>query len=141
MKQYRAEQARMVQGEVVVAAVGRPNLRPDSNETPKQRPVVLLRPAGRDWWTVMGLTTLPTYGDGTPRIPITDPYAAGLSGPGYLWGRPTDIPADQITNHIGWCHDSLITAIADLADLDEGTTTRMTLACNAERARSRTTTN
>lgn len=132
------DKPRLVQGEVVIATIRSHNLYgPD--DPGKPRPVVLLRPAGRHNWLIMGLTTLPAYTDGTPRIPIADPYRAGLNGPGYLWGTPSTVPTDSITTHLGWCHERLITDIATLADLDEATVARMTVASTAERARERAT--
>lgn len=129
---------RLVQGEVVIATIRSHNLY-GTDDPGKPRPVVLLRPAGRSGWLIMGLTTLPAYADGTPRIPIADPYGAGLNGPGYLWGNPCTLPTDNITSHLGWCHERLIADIAALADLDEGTVARMTVATTAERAREEAT--
>jgi hypothetical protein len=89
-------------GEVVVAAVGHPL--EDPSAATKRRPAILLERHDGRWW-LMGLTSKPTYRDGQPRTPISNPDALGLTGPGYLWGRPTHVSALDVHTHIGWADE------------------------------------
>jgi hypothetical protein len=94
-------------GEVAIARVRNPL--EDPNASGKPRPVVLLhRYNGR--WNVMGLTSKASRSDGTPRDPVPDTEAVGLTGPGYLWGRPVLIDAPDVLSHVGWV-DPLLAAL------------------------------
>lgn len=75
----------------------------DPDAAGKRRPGVLVAPARRPgWWIVMGLTTLPTYGDGTVREPLLEWRLSGLRRPTYLWGRRAAVvPASDVGNPIG----------------------------------------
>lgn len=96
-------------GEVVWANVNNPILNPGCR--PKPRPVILLeRQGGR--WLVMGLTTLSTFADGTPREAVQNPAALGLSGRSYLWGRPTRVCPADIRDHAGWVDEPTATQLA-----------------------------
>jgi len=77
----------------------------------KSRPMVILRRDGGQVRAV-GLTTLSKFRDGTPRLPIPNPAAQGLRGPGYLWGeRVTWIAVIDIENHLGWADLALVATI------------------------------
>jgi hypothetical protein len=85
----------------------------------KTRPVILLRKVESHWLT-MGLTTNRRYRDGSLRIPIPNPAAVGLSGPGYLWGdRLARISTIDLGDHIGWVDRALAKAIIRLTALPE----------------------
>lgn len=94
-------------GELAIARVRNPL--EDPGASGKARPVVLLhRFDGR--WNVMGLTTKASRIDGTPRDPVPDYGVVGLTGPGYLWGRPVLIDALDVLSHVGWI-DPLLAAL------------------------------
>ena len=97
-------------GEVVYANVLNPQQNPRCNG--KARPVILLHRRGNGW-LVMGLTTLPTYSDGTARTRIDDPAALGLRGPSFLWGTPTRVSGIDILDHNGWVDETTATALAE----------------------------
>ena len=87
----------------------------------KWRPAMLISREGPQW-VVMGLTTNPTYRDGQARVPVPNPAAVGLSGPGFLWGwRTARICVLDLGSPIGWAdHDlaELVISIAHLSDAD-----------------------
>jgi hypothetical protein len=86
--------------------------------TGKFRPALLVARDGGTWAT-MGLTTNPTYRDGTPRIAIPNPTVVGLRGPGFLWGdRLTPVSPIDVGDHIGWADAALVEAVICLAALD-----------------------
>lgn len=69
----------------------------------KQRPVILVstRDAATKW-AAMGLTTKATYADGQRRTPLEDWEAAGLNGPGFMWGgRLVILPLVDIGRVLG----------------------------------------
>ena len=110
-----ARDAFLEPGEVVLASVSNPVENPNSQG--KIRPVVLIA-RRHSRWLVMGLTSKPTYADGTPRTPVPFPQAAGLHGPGYLWGhRPTAICVFEVRSHLGWVDPHLAAAIIEQAHL------------------------
>jgi hypothetical protein len=68
----------------------------------------------------MGLTTRSHYVTGAPRVAIPDPEAAGLRGPGFLWGdRLTNVSALDIHRVIGRVTSPLAEAVIDLASLSD----------------------
>src|SRR5687767_6396864 len=87
------------------------------NTTGKPRPAVLVtEDVGH--WLAMGLTTLPRYQDGSPRVAIPNPLAVGLRGPGYLWGsRLARISRIDVLDRLGSVDLPLADAIIQLADL------------------------
>lgn len=87
------------------------------NTTGKPRPAVLVtEDVGH--WLAMGLTTLPRYQDGSPRVAIPNPLAVGLRGPGYLWGsRLARISRIDVLDRLGSVDLPLSDAIIHLADL------------------------
>ena len=85
--------------------------------TGKLRPVILIESSGSQWQT-MGLTTNSRYRDGSPRVPIPNYRAVGLSGPGWLWGdRLCRISAIDVDDHIGWVDEHLALEVIQLAGL------------------------
>lgn len=85
--------------------------------TGKSRPVVLIESRGSAWH-VMGLTTNPRYRDGSPRVPIPDPCAVGLTRPGWLWGsRLCWVTGLDISDHVGWINEALAFDVIELAEL------------------------
>ena len=103
-------------GEVVIASVRNPLENPMASGKP--RPVVLLhRYNGR--WNAMGLTSKAARSDGTPRDPVPDPAAVGLTGPGYLWGRPVLIDAPDVRSHVGWVDPLLAALIIERVPLSQ----------------------
>lgn len=104
-------------GELVTARVF--NWVEDPLSAGKMRPVVLVARAGEDW-DAMGLTTLPAYRSGLPRVAIPNPLAVGLSGPGYLWGpNLVRIGHRSIARHVGWVDADLAARVIGLAGLSE----------------------
>ena len=85
----------------------------------KSRPVVLIESRGSQW-LVMGLTTRPSYRDGSPRTPVPDPGVVGLRRAGHLWGRCTRVAAVDMEDHIGWADEALAHAIIAAAELPSG---------------------
>jgi hypothetical protein len=86
------------------------------NATGKPRPAVLVEDVGH--WRAMGLTTLPSYRDGSPRVAIPHPLAVGLRGPGYLWGsRLARISRIDVLDRVGSVDLPLADAIVELAGL------------------------
>jgi len=84
----------------------------------KFRPALLVSRDG-GLWATMGLTTNPTYRDGTQRVPIPNPAMVGLRGPGFLWGdRLTPVAAIDVGDHIGWADTALVEAVIRLAAVD-----------------------
>jgi len=104
-------------GDVVLADVRNPieNL----NSKGKTRPFVLVcRIDGH--WSGMGLTTRSHYATGVARVAIPDPEAAGLRGPGFLWGdRLTNVSALDVHRVIGCVTQPLAEAVIDLAGLSD----------------------
>ena len=96
-----------VPGAVVLADVRAPYLRPGSCKT---RPAVLIRRIGGSW-LIAGLTTLPRFADGRARLSVPNPSKIGLSGPGYLWGKPVRVSALDIERVIGFADDALVEQI------------------------------
>lgn len=69
----------------------------------KHRPGILISqcPDGSAW-KIMGLTSLPTYGDGKPRTAYSDHEALGLANAGYYWGpRLPIVPIEDIHRRTG----------------------------------------
>lgn len=95
-------------GEVVWANVLNPHENPACHGKP--RPAILLHP-DRNGWLIMGLTTNPTYANGTPRTAIDNPAALNLQGPSYLWGRPTSICSIDVLDHLGWVDETTATTL------------------------------
>lgn len=96
-------------GELVIAQVH--GLRSYRGTDGKARPVVLVR-RENGYWQCMLLTTNATYRDGTPRIPVPDCRAVGLSGPGYLWGnRLRRVSVLDLRLHVGWVDPLLAAAV------------------------------
>lgn len=81
-------------GQIRYTEVKIPLINPDA--APKQRPVILLYEHPNGWWAVMGITSLQTYGDGTPRVRMLHGLNGGIHQWSYLWGQPTNVPPDQI---------------------------------------------
>lgn len=98
-------------GEIVTARIATPLERSGSVLT-KPRPAILLNRVGA-FWTVMGLTTLPTFADGTPRVSVTNPERYGITGGrrSYFWGRPTKICALDVGDHIGFADNTLMDTV------------------------------
>ena len=102
-------------GEVVWATVFNP-FENDSSKG-KQRPAVLIYRVGGHW-KIMGLTSKPHFHDGRSRIPVPNPQAVGLPGPGHLWGnRTTQISAMDVGDHLGWADLNLAGLIIGYAGL------------------------
>lgn len=102
-------------GDVVVASVRNPFENPNSRG--KKRPLVLVRRVDGHW-RGMGLTTSPHYASGTPRLAIPDPVAAGLRGPGFLWGdRLTNVFVLDIHSTIGRVTPALAEEVISLSGL------------------------
>jgi len=107
-------------GEVVEVAVRNPL--ENAANSGKPRPAVLVASETRrgDGWLIMGLTTKPTFADGSPRVRIPNPRAIGLEGNGYLWGNTlTWVEARSVESHIGWADRALAFAVADHAQLPQ----------------------
>lgn len=90
-------------GDVVWASVRQPLA---DHPEGKQRPVILLKQLqmmdGAAGWALMGLTTNPTFQNGTPRQPIRDWRGCGLNKPGFYWGRrPACVPESELFGRIG----------------------------------------
>jgi hypothetical protein len=104
-------------GDVVLADVRNPI--ENCNSKGKVRPFLLVgRTDGH--WRGMGLTTRSHYVTGAPRVAIPDPEAAGLRGPGFLWGdRLTNVSALDIHRVIGRVTSPLAEAVIDLASLSD----------------------
>lgn len=103
-------------GDIVVADVRNPIENHASKGKP--RPFVLVcRIDGH--WRGMGLTTNPKYSNGTPRTAVPDPGAAGLTGPGFLWGNQlTNVSVLDLHRIIGIVEPRLAEAVIRLAALD-----------------------
>lgn len=102
-------------GDIVVAGVRNPI--ENRNSKGKNRPFVLVRRVDGHWCG-MGLTTSSHYANGAPRVAIPDPAAAGLRGPGFLWGdRLTNVSVLDIHVVIGNVDPSLAEAVISLAGL------------------------
>lgn len=102
-------------GDIVVAAIRNPF--ENSNSKGKNRPFVLVRRVDGHWLG-MGLTTSSRYASGAPRLAIPDPAAAGLRGPGFLWGdRLTSVSVLDMQCAIGTVTPSLADAVISLAGL------------------------
>lgn len=104
-------------GEIVTARVGNPL--ENARCSGKARPVILVRREGCNW-RVMGLTSKSIYRDGTPRSPVPNPAAVGLSNnrASYLWAdHLTRVSVLDIDKHIGWVDGDLAVMVAELADL------------------------
>jgi hypothetical protein len=105
----------LLPGELVWASII--NGLEDRAATGKFRPVVLLEARGSQWRT-MGLTTNPSYRDGSARVPIPNPRAVGLTRPGWLWGdRLAWTSGIDIGDHIGWVDEALAARVIALAHL------------------------
>lgn len=96
-------------GEIVTAKVLNPI--ESRGSIGKARPVVLLRRMGA-CWLVMGLTTLPSFANGAPRVAVPNPAACGLTTQGYLWGMPTKVCALDIGHHLGFSDPALRSILA-----------------------------
>lgn len=107
-----------VASEIVIANIRHPLESP--TDPGKPRPAVLLRRIGARW-RLMGLTRQPRRATGHARIAVSDPDRYGLDGPGYLWGRPTDISVLDIHRHIGWADIDLTATIIKHGGLDAET--------------------
>lgn len=102
-------------GDIVVAGVRNPI--ENRNSKGKNRPFVLVRRVDGHWCG-MGLTTSSHYANGAARVAIPDPAAAGLRGPGFLWGdRLTNVSVLDIHVVIGNIDPSLAEAVISLAGL------------------------
>ena len=77
----------------------------------KVRPVVLvLEEDGH--WLVAGLTTIPRRRNGSARLNLPDWKAAGLRGPGYLWGdRLHTVSKLDLQRAVGYADEALVRAI------------------------------
>jgi hypothetical protein len=102
--------------------------------TGKPRPAVLISEhVGH--WLAMGLTTLPTYRDGRPRVAIPNPLAVGLLGPGYLWGsRLARISRIDVLDRLGSVDLPLADTIIQLANLSGPMAHSLRLAAHARPA-------
>lgn len=110
------EAADLRPGEIVIARVRNPL--EDPTAIGKCRPAVLIS-RDRSTWTAMGLTTQPCFKTtGAPRVPIRNWRDVGLTGPGYLWGRPVRICSLDVERHVGWVDANLAASIIVTAGLD-----------------------
>lgn len=82
----------------------------------KRRPAVLVRRDVGHWW-IMGLTTNPTYRDGTPRASIPQPGAVGLRSAGFLWGRTSRVSVLDLDRQLGWADNDLVERIISIGHL------------------------
>lgn len=84
----------------------------------KYRPALMVSEhLGR--WRVMGLTTKPTYENGSSRRAIPDYRAIGLETPGYLWGHKlTRVNVDDVGQYIGKADQGLLNEVLQQARAD-----------------------
>lgn len=103
-------------GDIVLARIWNPL--ENTKSRGKTRPFVLVRRLEGSW-RGMGLTTRSRYKDGNPRVAIPEPAAAGLNGPGYLWGQGlTKVYALDIERAIGKVTPPFAEAVISLAALE-----------------------
>lgn len=101
------------------------------NTTGKPRPAVLVEDVGH--WHAMGLTTLPRYQDGSPRVAVPNPLEVGLRGPGYLWGsRLARISRIDVLDRVGSVDLPLADAIIELTGLTGPVADSLRLAAQRE---------
>lgn len=79
--------------------------------------VVLMRPVGSGW-QVVGLTTSPSYGDGSPRVEVP---SLGGGKRSYLWSTRTHtILAGDLVHPVGPAPTGMLRAIAEHVDVEWG---------------------
>jgi hypothetical protein len=99
-------------GEIVTARIANPIQNPKTQS--KARPAILLRRDGA-FWLVMGLTTLSTFANGTPRLPVPHPDRYGLDGRGsFFWGATTRICSLDVGDHVGFADAELMGVVATM---------------------------
>lgn len=119
-------------GDIVIANVRNPI--ENARSRGKRRPFLLVHRVDGHW-RGMGLTTSSRYASGAPRVPIPDAAAAGLRGPGFLWGdRLTNVSVLDIDMVIGHVTSALAQAVISTASLDGEDAVRLRGAANSPNA-------